>query len=199
MYNIRLQGGQIELSFTDKKTGKPLKVSVYAMFTWKGAGAQRLYQSGKAGEKILFKNLPNVPMNLRIFSPGYSTYLKAGIYAGASGKRIKLPIVLEPAGKVLLTLKTPNKSVPERPWARVLINGKYQWVPSNATPGGDLLVRSLSPGTAHLQISANGYKKLKITVDVPAKGTGKATFFLIPTSPQKIKKPKPAATSDSKR
>ncbi|TNE46328.1 MAG: carboxypeptidase regulatory-like domain-containing protein [Deltaproteobacteria bacterium] len=181
-YDIRLQGAELSISVIDKLTKKPLKIPVFAILTWSNPDKQRVMQSVKPGESTVFKNLPAVPLELRIFTPGYSAYVKSNVDAGGPGKRTTLAVPLEPAGKVLLTLKTRDKKELERVFVRLSIDGKYQWMPSQMTAGGDLLVSTLPPGSAQLKITAKGYEDLEVTVNVPTKETGKATFFLSPAA-----------------
>lgn len=181
-FDIRLQGAELEVSVVDKLTKKALKIPVFAILTWKNPNTQRVMQSVKPGEKTVFKNLPSIPMQLRIYTPGYSAYVKSNLDAGGPGKRTTLQVPLEPAGKVLLTLKTRDKKPLERAYVRLSIDGKYQWVPAQMTAGGDLMVSTLPPGPAQLKITAKGYESLEVTVTVPTKEAGKATFYLSPST-----------------
>lgn len=183
-YDIRLQGGELELNMVDQKTQKPLKVPVFASLNWTNPSPQNVMQRGRPGENVLFKNLPSVSMQLRVFTPGYAAYIKQGL-TPEDNKRTTLAIPLEPAGRVALKLLTPDKKYPDRAFVQMWFQERYQWVPAQPSAGGEIEVSTLPPGTAKLKIVVRGFQPLEVTVDVPAEGTGQATFYLTPTPTDK--------------
>lgn len=179
-HNIQLRGGKLRLTFVDKKTQKAPKVPIWGVLTWTSTKPQSLMMKADPGKAILFENLPDNELSLRVFSPGYATLIQK-VKAGTPGETQSETITLTPSGSMLLTLKTAQQAPLRDVQVRLSVDGQYKWVPATATAGNEYQVSALPPGPAQLKISAKGYQSIEVNVTVPTKGPGKQTFELTPS------------------
>ena len=186
-HDIRLLGGGLSLTIVDKLTQKPPKDWAVAFLSWGDKGRQRLSQRAKATGKIHFENLPETSMKLVVYSTGYSTWTNANITPPSPPEVKEIKVELVSAGRFLLKLTTPDGKAPSYTMVQLLSHGKHQWIPTHVQSSGDLLIRSLPVGSAQIKIVPSGYEPLEVTIDVPAKGTGQASYQLTPKASKETK------------
>jgi len=181
-HDIQLQGGGLKLFFFDQLTSAPLKTSVLIRISWGGPTPGRIYQYSKTGQPLTFSDLPDQPLTLRADASGYSTWTQNNLRAAPPPHPKGVRVELQPAGRLSITLRTPDGSIPPQASVLALVNEKYRRVPSLPAPGGELLLHSLPPGPAHLKIKVPGYNTLQVTVTVPPRQPGRVTLVLVPPS-----------------
>ena len=179
-HDIRLRGGGLELALVDKSTGAALKTPAGVMLVWNDQGRKQHVLRADPGKPLIIGDLPDVPFVVRVFAAGYSAWSQENVRPSPPPGRNKIKVELQPAGKLILELKTPGGGAPGRAFVLVFTGTKYRWVPSQPTADGKLSIESLPPGEARLKIVSPGYKPLEVTVTIPTKGVGRAMFSLIP-------------------